>query len=425
MRNPLAWLAVAVGAVPLLLLAVVAASIWSGVPPELDPEALPSRELESPSAAYGETIETGRSLARALTADEKLPGLSLAVAVDGEIVWAEGFGWAELESGIPVTPATLFRIGGVSATLTAAAVGLLVDRGHLDLDEPVRHYLADFPQKEWPFTTRQLMAHTAGIRAHRGEGGIFRGVCADDAERLELFAEEPLRARPRTEYHYSTYGWSLVAAVVSATAGEPYLGFLRREILEPLGMDDTVTDIAAHAEATRAEAPRAHLYYPRFMLDPWYGLQDAPEVDLSCHLPAVGFLSTPSDLARFGAAMMDASLLSPTTVDELQSPVRLDSGEPTGQALGWTVESVPMGPDATETRVAGQGLGEAVLGSFLGVSTVGGQVAGGTMSLLTVPEHRIAIAVSSNVSGAGNVYTLAARLADLFVRRLDPPGRSD
>ena len=422
MRNPLAWLAVAVGAVPLLLLAVVAVSIWIGIPPELDPSALPSRELESPSSAYRETVETGRSIARGLIADEKLPGLSLAVAMDGEIVWAEGFGWAELESETPITPAILFRIGGVSKTLTAAAVGLLVDRGHLDLDAPVRNYLPGFPEKEWAFTTRQLMAHTAGIRAHRGEGGIFRGACVDDPERLALFADEPLVSRPGTAYHYSTYGWSLVAAVVSATAGEPYLGFLRREVLEPLGMDDTVADIAAHAEA-----PHAHLYYPRFMLDPWYGLQDAPEVDLSCHLPAVGFLSTPSDLVRLGAAMMDASLLSPTTVDELQSPVRLDSGELTGPALGWTVESVPMGSDATETRVAGQGLGEAVLGTFLGVSTVGGQVAGGTTSLLTVPEHRIAVAVSSNVSGAENVHVLTARLADLFVRRRDPgpPGRSD
>jgi CubicO group peptidase (beta-lactamase class C family) len=385
------------------------------IPPAPDPDALPSRVLEPPSAAYRDAVEEGRSIARSLVAEEKLPGLSLAVAVDGEIVWAEGFRWADLENQTPVTPATLFHIGGVSKTLTAAAVGLLSDRGRLDLDAPVQRYVPSFPEKEWPISTRQLMAHTAGIRPHRGEGGIFRGAsCADDAERLAIFAGDPLRSRPGTEYHYSTYGWALVGAVVAAAANEPYLSFMQREILAPLGMESTVPDIAG-----QTETGSAHFYYPRLMLDPRYGLHDAPTLDLSCHLPAVGFLSTPSDLVRFGSAMMGDALLHPATREELQTPVRLESGEFTGQALGWTVRSVPMGSDGAPTRIVGQGLGEAVLWRPLSVTTVGGQVAGGTTSLMTVPEHRIAIAVATNVSGAENVSLLSARLADAFVRLLE------
>ena len=109
------------GAVPLLLAAV---AMWAcgTIPPEPDPDSLPSHVLEPPSAAYRDAVEEGRSIARSLVAEEKLPGLSLAVAVNGEIVWAEGFRWADLENQTPVTPATLFRIGGVSKTLTAAAV---------------------------------------------------------------------------------------------------------------------------------------------------------------------------------------------------------------------------------------------------------------------------------------------------------------
>ena len=160
--------------------------------------SLPSHVLEPPSAAYRDAVEEGRSIARALVAEEKLPGLSLAVAVNGEIVWAEGFRWADLESQTPVTPATLFRIGGVSKTLTAAAVGLLSERALLDLDAPVQRYVPSFPEKEWPISTRQLMAHTAGIR-HPGEAGILRDSCADDAERLAIFADDPLRFRPGTE----------------------------------------------------------------------------------------------------------------------------------------------------------------------------------------------------------------------------------
>ncbi len=416
MKVPSPWPVVIAGLVALLVL-VVTLWVWLTIPPEPDPETLPSRVLEPPSNAYRDAVEDGRTLTRALVAEEKLPGLSLAVAVDGEIVWAEGFRWADMEHESPVTPSTLFRVGGISKTITAAAVGMLSEQGRLNLDAPVQRYVPSFPEKEWPITTRQLMAHTAGIRPYRGEGGIFRGSCNDDAERLEIFADESLRYRPGTESRYSTYGWALVGAVVAAAANEPYLDFIRRKILAPLGMESTVPDIAEHTEPGSA-----HFYYPRRMLNPRYGVHDAPTVDLSCHLPAVGFLSTPSDLVRFAAAMMGGALLDPITVEQLQTPLRLESEESTesaGQALGWSVASIPLGSDGAPTRIVGQGLGKAVVRRPLSVTTVGGQVAGATASLLTVPDHRIAIAVVTNVSGAENVSVLATRLADVFVHFLE------
>ena len=413
MNNSLSLLG-GIAAVVLLLVVGVAIYVWATIPPEPDPDSLPSRVAEPPSAAYRDAVEEGRSIARSLLAEEKLPGLSLAVAVEGEVVWAEGFGWADLENQTPVTPATLFRIGGVSKILTAAAVGLLSERARLDLDAPVQRYVPSFPEKEWPISTRQLMAHTAGIRHHRGEEEIFRKAsCADDAERLAIFAGDPLRFRPGTEYFYSTYGWVLVGAVVASAANEPYLDFMQREILTPLGMESTLPDIAG-----QTEPGSAHFYFPRMMLDPRYGLEDAPTVDLSCILPAGGFLSTPSDLVRFGSAMMGDALLDPATVEELQTPVRLASGESAGQALGWVVRRVPMGADGTPTPIVGQGLGDAVRRVPLSATTVGGHVSGGTTSLMTVPEHRIAIAVATNVSGAENVSLLSARLADAFIRQL-------
>jgi CubicO group peptidase (beta-lactamase class C family) len=259
------------------------------------------------------------------------------------------------------------------------------------------------------------MAHTAGLRPHRGEGGIFQGVsCADEGERLAIFAGEPLRYRPGTEQQYSTYDGVLVGAVVAATAGEPYLDFLRSEIFTPLGMESTAPEVPG-----RTAQGSPHFYYPRLWLDPRYGLQDAPTIDVSCYLPAVGFLSTPSDLVRFGAAMMGGALLDPATLQELQAPVPLETGESTSKALGWTVGSVPMGTDGAPTRIVGQGFGAAVRRSSLGAGTAGGSIAGGTTSLLTVPEHRITVAVATNVSGAGNVPLLATRLADVFVRFLE------
>lgn len=189
---------------------------------------------------------------------------------------------------------------------------------------------------------------------------------------------------------------------------------MQREILTPLRMESTVPD-----SARRIEPGSANFYFPRIMLAPRYGLHDAPTVDLSCILPAGGFLSTPSDLVRFASAMMGDALLDPATVEKLQTPVWLATGESTGQALGWAVGRIPMGADGTPRRIVGQGLGDPVRRSFLSAATIGGHVSGATTTVITVPEHRIAIAVATNVSGAENVPLLSSRLADAFIRLLE------
>jgi len=99
-------------------------------------------------------------------------GMSVAVAVDGKLVWTEGFGVAELEQCVPVTPKTKFRIGNTSKPLTSAAVALLHDQKRLDLDAPIQRYVPDFSDKGHIITTRQLLGHLGGIRGytHADEG---------------------------------------------------------------------------------------------------------------------------------------------------------------------------------------------------------------------------------------------------------------
>ena len=99
------------------------------------------------------------------------PGMSIAVAVDGKLVWAEGFGLADLEQCVPVTPKTKFRIGSTSKPLTSAGVMLLYDQKRLDLDAPIQRYVAAFPAKEQVITTRELLGHLAGIRDYNAEEG--------------------------------------------------------------------------------------------------------------------------------------------------------------------------------------------------------------------------------------------------------------
>jgi CubicO group peptidase (beta-lactamase class C family) len=152
--------------------------------------------------------------------EQNLPGLSVAVGVGGEIVWAEGFGWADLENRVPVAPNTRFRIGTASSVLTSAAVGRLLENGRLNIDDEIQTYVPSFPAKEWPVTLR----------------------CEQTADGLQRFAKYPLLFEPGTQYRYSSYGWVLVSAAVEAGDDEPFFAFMRSRVFEPLGMDETRAD---------------------------------------------------------------------------------------------------------------------------------------------------------------------------------------
>ena len=175
----------------------------------------------APLPKWGDAVEQGRQIARAGLAEHSLPGLSVAVGVGGEIVWAEGFGWADLENRVPVTPDTRFRIGTASTALTSAAAGLLLENGRLKLDDKIQTYVPEFPQQQWPVTLRQLMGHVAGVANDGGdEGPLFSEHCERPVDALQYFSgyERKLLFEPGTKYHYSSYGWILVSAAVEAAA---------------------------------------------------------------------------------------------------------------------------------------------------------------------------------------------------------------
>src|SRR5688572_26011584 len=117
-----------------------------------NPAGVPSVKHAATAQEWSGAVERGQRLARARLVDQNLPGLSVAVGVGGDIVWAEGFGWADLEKRVPVAPRMRFRIGTASKALTSAAVGLLLDSGKLKLDDTIQTHVSDFPEKPWPVT---------------------------------------------------------------------------------------------------------------------------------------------------------------------------------------------------------------------------------------------------------------------------------
>jgi len=304
------WLVLITLAVALPLaaiLGVVAYMNATSAPLHPDPKSLPSVIESSPSPKWAGAVAQGRQLARVGVIEQNLPGLSVAVGVAGDIVWAEGFGWADLENRVPVRPDMRFRIGHVSKALTSAAVGRLLEQGRLHLGDEIQKYVPTFPRKQWPITLRQLMGHLAGVRHYLGEeADIPAGHCERAAEGVPSFADDPLLFEPETQYRYSTYGWVLVSAAVEAAADEPFFTFMRTQIFTPLGMNDTTPD-----SATEPIPDRVTFYFPRFSGDNHFGPEVAKTVDYSCFAGAGAFLSTPADLVRFGMAISRGKLLQP------------------------------------------------------------------------------------------------------------------
>jgi CubicO group peptidase (beta-lactamase class C family) len=385
-------LAIVVGAIGLGLLAI--AGLWVYVSATATPLHPNAQDVSvtgaAPSSRWNDTVVQAREVVRAHLVEQNLPGLSVAVGDGREIVWAEGFGWADLEKKTPVAPDTRFRIGTASTLLTSAAAGLLLEQGLLNLDEPIQKRVPEFPEKQWPVTLRQVMGHFAGLPNDGGdEGELFAQHCDRPVDALQHFSGRSLRFEPGSEYRYSNYGWIVVSAAIEAAADELFLTFMRQRIFEPLGMDDTDAD-----SSNAATGDRATSYFPRFAADPRYGPDLMRDIDVSCYAGSSVFVSTPSDLVRFAMAINSGKLLKPDTVQLLQASQRLTSGEETGYGLGWDLETATVA--GKPTRVVGHD----------------GDVLGGMVSsLMTLPELGIVVAVTSNTSYA-DTYALALKIAE-------------
>ncbi|NIQ57184.1 MAG: serine hydrolase, partial [Gemmatimonadetes bacterium] len=282
-------------------------------------------EAPAPSR-HGPAIEQGRRTVAALMAERGIPGMSVAVLVEGEVVWSEGFGYANLEHRVPVTRLTRFRVGSVSKPVTAAAIGRLLERGRLDLDAEVQRYVPSFPRKRWPITVRQVAGHIAGIRHYRGDEMLSARRYATVAEGLEIFRADTLLYEPGTAYSYSSYGWNLISAAIEGASGEEFLGHVRREVFEPLGLRSIV------AEHTDSIIVHRASFYER---DRETGrVLNAPYVDNSYKWAGGGFISNTEDLVRFGWAHLAGGFLEPETAEVLFASQKLRSGESTSYGIG-------------------------------------------------------------------------------------------
>ena len=258
---------------------------------------------ESPHAT---AIEEARTLLDSLMRAEAIPGLSVAIGRGTHLIWSEGFGYSDLTHNVEVTPLTRFRVGSVSKPIAAAALGVLVEAGELDLDAPVQDYVPSFPEKRWPVTTRQLAGHLGGIRHYRGMENFSRTLFPTVLSGLAIFADDSLINEPGTEFSYSSYAWNLISAVVEGAGGEDFLGYMDRVVFDPLGMDRTVADWNGPVIPDRTRF---------YVADSTGQVFNAPYVDNSYKWAGGGFLSTPEDLLVFANAHLEPGFLQAETLE--------------------------------------------------------------------------------------------------------------
>jgi len=171
------------------------------------------------------------------------PGVSLAIIHNGEIIYKRGYGMANLEHNVPITPETVFRIGSTSKQFTAACIAILSLQGKLSLDDDIRKYIPELPAYDKPITVRHLVHHISGIRDYLGLA-YLSGKSEDDFYSPEdsvamIARQKGLNFIPGDEHLYSNSGYFLLGVIVFRTSGKSLNAFAQEHIFKPLGMKST------------------------------------------------------------------------------------------------------------------------------------------------------------------------------------------
>lgn len=263
---------------------------------------------------------------------QKIPGVSLAICRDGKVVKASGYGLANLELDVPVTPETIFQTGSVGKQFTSMAIMMLYEEGKTGLDDKLTKYIPESPAAWKEVTIRQLLTHTSGIADYGGEEETMgKGVINfrkdyTEEELVQAFAKMPMDFAPGDKWSYSNTGYVLLGIVIHRVTGEFYGDFLQQRIFQPLGMQATRVISEADVVAHRSSGYR--LVKGEWKNQEW--------VSPTLNTTADGALYTNVlDLAKWDAALYTTKLLKQSSFDTMWTPVRLNNGNTYPYGFGW------------------------------------------------------------------------------------------
>lgn len=318
---------------------------------------------------------------------QKIPGVSLAVIRDGQIVYAKGYGYANVEHQVPVKPETIFQSGSVGKQFTAMAIMLLVEEGKIGLDDKISKYFTDAPAEWNNITVRHLLTHTSGMtdypkdfdfRADYTEGDIYKRI-----------KTVPLGFQPGEKWAYSNLGYVTLGILVNRVTGKFYGDFLKERVFDPLGM--TTARVINEADIIPNRADGYVLAKGELKNQAW--------VSPSLNTTADGALYlTVLDMAKWEAALNGGKLLQKTGYEAMWAPVKLNDGKKHPYGFGW------MFADANGKQIIEHG------GAWQGFKSM----------ITRYPEDKLTVVVFANLINASE-KKLARGVLEIYHPQLAPP----
>jgi D-alanyl-D-alanine carboxypeptidase len=305
-------------------------------------------------------------LAQAAVKDGRTAGVSYVVTKGGAVLASGAYGFADLENRVPATVGTVYAIGSLTKTFTAAAVLALADDGKLSLDDPLGKFVPSFPEPGRSATVRQLLNHTSGIRSMTSLGPRYwaqAGREIEPADLVAIYANEPPDFAPGAAYRYSNSGYVLLGLVVEKASGMSWGHFVTKRFLAPLGLSGTRDGQTADLVPGRARA------YSRTKAG---GFENAWHVSLTQGYAAGALLSTAPDVAAWIRRLVIEPPVSDASARAMTTPATLADGKALSYGYGLGVDTFARrkrlfhggglpGFDAWAAYIPGDDLAVAVL----------------------------------------------------------------
>lgn len=312
------------------------------------------------------------------------PGVSIAVVQNGKTVYAKGYGMANVELSVPATADTEYELLSVGKQFTAVAVMLLVEEGRVALDDKITKYLPDAPAAWSSVTVKQLLSHTSGIPDYTNAPGWRESIRLDRSpqELIKPVMSLPLQFQPGEKWDYSNTNYYLLGMIVEKASGKSYADFLSERIFKPLGMNDTRVNNLSEIIRNRA----AGYHWQRD------ALRNAEYISPTQKWAAGNVVSTANDMAKWAIALDTAKLLKKESLDLMQMPAKLNSGEETKYGFANELDT-----DHGHAVAGHQGGGLAF-----------------NATLLRFPDDKLSVVVLSNLTQAPT-QAMARRIASFYL----------
>lgn len=350
--------------------------------------------LRGAEAVAGDPQKRIDQLMRVALGDKAGPGASIAVQQNGKLIYSNGYGYADLEHDVKITPTTIFHIASVSKQFTAFSIALLADQGKLSINDDIRKYLPEMHDFGHVITINHLIHHTSGLRDQWNlllmAGWRLDDVITQKQIMRVISRQRELNFKPGEESLYCNTGFTLLAEIVSRVTGEPFPEWTRKNIFEPLGMNNTLF----YDDHEKIVKNRAYSYYSD------NGVYKKSVLNYA-NVGATSLFTTVEDLSKWAVNFENMKVGNPRVMAMMKQRFVLNNGDTISYAFGQETEKY----------------------KGLNAYSHGGGDAGYRTYFLRFPDQHFSVSVFSNLASF-NPGTISYALADLYLGKQMVPEKS-